>query len=533
MLQPANINSGDSVKALFVIVTLTACVYIQVLHFDFVSYDDFRYVMENPHIADGLTFKGILWALSAGYDSNWFPLTWVSHMTDISVFGKNNPGGHHFTNLTVHLLNVCLLFWLFKLMTKGDIFLSAGVAALFALHPLGVETVAWISERKNLLCAMFWFLSLICYVKYGQERNFYFASLLFFILALMSKPMAVTLPFVILLLDFWPLRRLNTVRWQKIAAEKIPFLILTVLSSIVTFKLQHDAGVTADVNILPLGFRILNSVNSYMQYLIELVYPVHLAVIYPYAAKAMGYPIILKTLVLILITVFALLKARRYPYLITGWLFYVGTLVPVIQIVQIGLAPMSDRYTYIPMTGIYIMLSFGVKDIVVRFPKSEYFFISVIILSLSTFSVMTCFQAATWKNSHSLYKHAIEVSPYNFVAYNNYGLDLMDHGQTDEAIAAFSKGLNIMPTSKNINYSMYLALMKKGRVDEAQVHLLISTYFLKDRDKQIALALIKINQHERAVYFLTGYTKDNPTDKEALKALADSQIKEKQHDKIQ
>ncbi|QWR78543.1 tetratricopeptide repeat protein [Candidatus Magnetomonas plexicatena] len=513
--------------ALLTILILTACVYIQVIHFELVSYDDFKYVRDNPHIADGLTLKGVVWALRADYDSNWFPLTWVSHMADISLFGKTHPGGHHFTNLMIHLVNVCLLFLLFKLISNRNVFLAAGAAALLALHPLNVETVAWVSERKNLLCAMFWLLSLICYVKYGQVRKriFYFASLLFFVLALMSKPMAVTLPFVILLFDFWPLQRFRTIRWRKIAVEKIPFFVLTTLSSIVTYKLQHDTGLTADFNTLPLNMRTLNAVNSYVQYLIKLVSPVNLAVIYPYGAQSLSYPIILKTLVLILITAFALWKAKRYPYLIMGWLYYMGTLVPVIQIVQIGIAPMADRYTYLPMMGIYIMLGFGIKDLVMRFPKTLYFFISAIVVFISILSVMTYFQAASWRNSHTLYKHAIDVSPNDFVAYNNYGLDLMEHGQTDEAIAAFSKGLSIMPTNKKINYSMYIALMKKGRVDEAQVHLLISTYFLKDRDKQIALALIKINQYERAVFFLTEYTKNNPADKEAMKALADSQIK--------
>ncbi|MEO5357694.1 MAG: tetratricopeptide repeat protein [Nitrospirae bacterium YQR-1] len=525
---------NKALSALLFIIIVTTGLYIQITGFDFVSYDDLRYVKENPNIADGLTGSGIQWALNADYDSNWFPLTWVSHMADVSVFGMS-AGGHHFTNLIIHLINICLLFRLFWLISEGNVFVATGAATVFAVHPLGVESVAWISERKNLLSTLFWLLSIICYLKYAAEhkRNLYLLSILFFIFALMSKPMAVTLPFVLLLIDFWPLKRLNNTRWQVIFTEKLPFLVFTLLSSIITFKLQHDAGVISDFTVFPAGLRILNSINSYIEYLIKLAYPTGLAVIYPYIALTPGPAIILKAAALLLITAFALWKSKLYPYLITGWFFYIGTLVPVIQIVQIGLAPMSDRYTYIPMMGIYIMLSFGIKDLIKRFPKTRYFFIPVFILFVSALCVLTYFQTSSWRDSQSLYKQAIKVSPYNFVAYNNYGLALMEAGRTDEAIEAFSRGLSIVPTSRKINYSMYLALMKKGLPDEAAVHMLISSYMGKDKDKQIALSLIKINQHDRAVYFLQEHLKKDPADTEAFNALYNSLIKLKRYDEAE
>jgi hypothetical protein len=384
-------KTSDKYWSLCIYLTLalaTLAVFWQVLGHDFVNYDDPDYVYRNPNVQSGITLSSIKWAFTTGHAANWHPLTWLSHMLDWQLFG-DNPGWHHLTNLFLHIANTLLLFAVLKRMTNA-LWRSAFVAAAFALHPLHVESVAWVAERKDVLSTLFWMLTIAAYLRYLERPGTgrYLLTLLIFALGLMAKPMLVTLPFVLLLLDYWPLGRfqfgqivksvgqqsrksLNAFSHWKLSRhlllEKVPLFALSAISSIVTFLVQRTAGAVTSVETLPLKLRIANTFVSYLTYIQKMVWPSRLAMFYPYPDKTdLIWQTVVFALLLLIISLGVIWLMRRRRYLLTGWLWYLGTLVPVIGLVQVGDQALADRYTYVPLTGLFIIIAWGVPDLIAK-----------------------------------------------------------------------------------------------------------------------------------------------------------------------
>lgn len=448
-------------------------VYTPLYTSDFISFDDPNYIILNPYIKDGLTFNNIMWSFKSTYFANWHPVAWLSHMADISLYGMR-PMGHHLSSVLFHALNAVMLFLLMLLMTNkyGQ---SAAVAALFAIHPYAVESVAWVSERKNLLTTFFWLLTIVTYVYYARRPSMvrYAAAILTFILSLMSKPMAVTLPLTLLLVDYWPLGRLGRRSIIKIIVEKIPFFALSLLSGIVTILVQQKDRAIVTLKGLPMSERLLNAVLAYWGYIEKTLYPIGFAVFYPHDDVISVTEAALKGGGLLLISAAVFSARKRAPYLLMGWLWYLVTLLPVIQLIQVGGAAMADRYAYVPLIGIYTMICFGVGGIAGGRPgiqkATAAMFIAVLICLLN----LTWRQASVWSNSGTLFRHAAIVTRGNYVAYNEYGMYLVNEGRLDEAIVEFSKGLEAAPDNTLLNFNMWEVLNDKGRKDEAK------RYFIK------------------------------------------------------
>jgi len=437
-------------------------------------------------------------------------LTWLSHMLDCQLFGLK-PGRHHLVNLFFHVTNTLLLFLILHRMTKG-LWQSAFVAGLFALHPLHVESVAWVAERKDVLSTLFWMLTIGAYVHYEERPGYkrYLFVLVFFLLGLMSKPMLVTLPFVLLLLDYWPLKRLNLAKsgaridvattqpasrakkkqkslqqakkdtvqtkgtvesravWQEIRVllkEKIPFFVVTILFCFVTVYAQHR--VVKPMELYPLASRIANALISYVSYIGKMLWPVELSVFYPYVGFALlSWQAVSAVLVLAGTTYMTIRTARRFPYLIVGWLWYLGTLAPVIGLVQVGLQSMADRYTYVPLIGIFIMIAWGVPDLLNRWRYRRIALAIVAAGILLALIVITYVQIGFWRNNIALYEHAIRVTSENSWAQNNLGYALALQGKREEAIVRFQKAISINNPA-DAHYNLGIMLASQGKLDEA------------------------------------------------------------------
>ncbi len=464
-----NIQNKTLVFLLYLaLATITFAVFFQVRNFDLVNYDDNKYVTENRHILTGLTRENVIWAFTSGYAANWHPLTWLSHMLDCQLF-KTNPAGHHLINLLLHIINALLLLAVLYKMT-GSVGKSAFVAALFALHPLTVESVAWVSERKNVLSTMFWFLTLIAYVRYTKLRNlkWYFLALSFFTLGLMAKPMLVTLPFVLLLLDYWPLERLERKNLYYLILEKLPFFAFSTVSCIITFFVQRSGGAVALILKLPPNMRIANCFVSYIEYMRKTIWPSKLTVFYPYPLNTIpAWHIILAVLLLLAISVFAIFFASRHRYLFAGWFWYLGTLVPVIGIVQVGEQAWADRYSYIPLIGLFIIAAWAFPFLLkkVFVPQTMIAFLALIILSV--FSVCTLLQLRYWRNSATLFEHALAINKNNYVAHYCLGDWWLQQGKNDKAVAHFNEALRINPNYLLAHIGLGITFAKQGKLDQA------------------------------------------------------------------
>jgi len=464
----------------------TLAVYSQVRHYDFITFDDDMYVTENHMVRAGLTWPGMAWAFTAFHSSNWHPLTWLSHMLDCQIFGLQ-PGGHHLTNVAWHLGNTILLF-LFLARATRTLWPSALVAALFALHPLHVESVAWVAERKDVLSTFFWLVTMWAYAGYvgAPCLRRYLAVVIAFVLALMAKPMAVTLPFVLLLLDYWPLGRVSggpgtapgfagtgeprllaakRVYWQ-LLKEKIPLFALAALSCLVTLLAQKGSGAVMPMAIRPLGPRIANALVAYVQYLVKLFWPYPMIFFYPLAPvpwwQAAG-----AGLALLALTIFLLYGSRRHPYLAVGWLWYLGTLLPVIGLIQVGGQAMADRYTYIPFIGLFIILAWGISEATAGWRHRK------IVLSTSAAALLlACLlsswgQAGYWRNSQTLFTQAIDINPDNYMAYHHLGMDLVNRSKLDQAIAMYQKTLALAPVYPSAYNNLAIAYARQGKFKEA------------------------------------------------------------------
>jgi type IV pilus biogenesis/stability protein PilW len=444
-------------------------VFGQTLGFNFVNYDDPVYVYANPVVQKGLTWEGFRWALTYGAIGHWHPLTWLSHMLDCQFYGLN-AGGPHLTNVLLHTATVILLFMVLRRMT-GCLWRSAFVVAVFAIHPLRVESVVWVAERKDVLSAFFFMLTLGAYVRYVRHPPSiirYGIVVLFFALGLLSKDMLVTLPFVLLLLDYWPLNRLSGFSPQVLlrrVAEKIPLLVLTVGSCVVTFLMPEN--ISSYVH-LPLGLRLENAVVSYVTYLWQMIYPSGLACLYPNPTNYLPLWQVAGALGLLLAisgVVWAFYK--QHPWLVVGWLWYLGMMIPVIGIVQISYYAHADRYTYLPQIGLYLLLTWAVADL-----GAGWRYRRVVLASLSTLilaALIGCArtQVSYWRNGETLWTHTLACTSDNFVGYYNLGNALLQKGQVDEAITQYQRALQIHPDYADAHHNLGTALIKEGKVDEA------------------------------------------------------------------
>jgi tetratricopeptide (TPR) repeat protein len=486
-----------------ILALVTLVVYWPITHHDFTNFDDDGYITGNSHIYSGLSWPNILWGfehINAGY---WIPLTWISHMVDCQMYGLN-PGGHHLTNLLFHITNTLLLFLLLNELT-GALGRSAFVAALFAWHPLHVESVAWACERKDVLSAFFWMLTLLAYTRYAQKQGagskdqavggvicttkihdpssflhpsssfFYCLALLFFACGLMSKPMVVTLPFVLLLLDFWPLERFlvprSSFRVQNMARlilEKIPFFTLAAAGSSVAFFTARVGGaVSADTFL----FRLANVLWAYVRYISKIFWPVDLAVIYPFQSQGLVALAVVAALLLAMCSGAFVFMARRRPYLPAGWFWFLGTLVPAIGIVQVGSQSMADRFTYIPSIGLFILAVWSVNDILISTPHKQKIAALLGTVALTGCLTLTSIQIKYWRNSITLFRHALAVTRDNYVACACLGQALDAIGREDEALTLCANAVRIDPNYPPGQFFLGMVLLKQGKSEEALSHL--------------------------------------------------------------
>ena len=474
----------QAVICLLLVVGILFC-YWRVQYADFVNIDDTVYVSENRNVQAGLTWEGIMWAFTTFEAANWHPLTWLSHMLDCQIFGLN-PHGHHRTNLLFHMANSLLLFFIFNKMT-GTIWRSAFVAALFALHPLHVESVAWISERKDLLSTFFGLLSIGAYVRYVKmkRRLSYLMCVLFLGLGLMAKPMLVTFPFVLLLLDFWPLKRFAGKNYGApmtgaaavfsgrnlfpLIREKIPLFILVIFMSMTTITAQHSKGAIQTLEYFPFHFRIYNALITYVTYIAKTLWPSHLSIFYPHPGNTLLlWQVAGAASLLIVITIVVVGISGRYPYAVAGWFWYFGTLVPVVGLVQVGTQAMADRYTYIPLIGLFIIAVWGITDLLGKWKHDRAVAVALAVIIFSALGVRTAIQVGFWQNNVSLYRNAIRVNDKNDLAHNNLGVALEAMGKRNQAISHYRKSVRINPLNVDAFNNLANALADEEKLGEAE-----------------------------------------------------------------
>jgi len=466
-----SVFSGRALWVTIALAVATVVIYAPVRHYPFVNTDDPVYVTANPNVLLGLTWDNVGWAFTEAKVPYWHPLTFLSHMLDVQVFGAN-AGGHHVTNVLLHIASSVMLFGLFLQMT-GSLGRSAVVAALFGLHPLRVESVAWVAERKDALSTFFWIATTWAYVRHVRrpQPKRYAAVIVLFALGLMAKPMMVTLPFALLLLDYWPLDRIelgaaSTRRHgasiRALLKEKIPLFGLAVFASLITFGAQQQVGAVESLEAVPLTLRVANAVHSYVAYIGDLIWPVRLAALYPYPKTFSTATLLLGLLALVVVTVLVVAARRRYPYLVVGWLWYVGTLLPVIGLIQVGPQARADRFTYVPDIGLLLMIVWGVADLLRRWPHRR-----VVLIPLAAGAVAACVVAAMrqvgyWRSTSALWEHTLAVTHDNGVAHYNYGVELEAAKRHDDALRHLREAVRLEPDFATAHNRLALALNRRG-----------------------------------------------------------------------
>jgi len=494
----------------------TLLVYLPVTRSGFLNYDDDDYVTNNQIIQNGLTFAGIKWAFTSFHAANWHPLTWLSHMMDCELFGLN-PGAHHFVNVLFHAANAALLFVLLLRLTSA-LWPSTFVAALFAWHPLHVESVAWIAERKDVLSTFFALLALLSYARYAKEncrRSFWFA-LVFFALGLMAKPMLVTLPFVMLLLDYWPLQKILNYQTQtarRLMLEKWPFFLLTAISCLVTFFAQRNGDAVVSLKNVSLHYRLENVAVAYADYLQKIFWPENLAVIYPMPEKISAAAVAAAIAALIFISTAAWLSRKRAPYLPVGWLWFLGMLVPVIGLVQVGGAALADRYTYLPAIGIFLAATFSARELANRFQFPKMILAAVFALILGACLILTEKQLRFWRDSETLFAHTLAVTKNNDIAHVNLGVAFEQEGKSDEALAEYREAAKLAPTRYQIHNNLGNLLDTLGQPDAAQaeyreaIRLNPKASFLRD---SLGIVLVELGNFGEAMTEFSDAAKLDP-----------------------
>ena len=516
---------------------LTLAAYYPVRDNGFVNYDDQAYVYNNHRVQQGLTAENVGWAFKTTDLANWHPVTWLSHMLDVQLFGLR-PAGHHATSFLLHLTNVILLFWLLYRMT-GSTWRSAFVAALFAVHPLNVESVAWVSERKNLLSATFWLLTVWAYVRYARRPAWkpYLLVVGFFVVGLMTKPMLVTLPFALLLLDFWPLGRMNSAgvvgraapdaaaggaadtrqeastptaprpALLRLALEKLPLFALSVISSVITIKASASGGAIVPTAGVTIGSRLSNTVVSYADYLYDLIWPTRLAAFYPHPASNIPHGrLLLAGLLIAGITALIAWRAKSSRSLAVGWLWYLGTMLPVIGLIQVGGQARADRYTYIPMIGLFIIASWGAVYCLRRLPRRNFWLGGVAACVLVALTFGTRQQVRYWQDGSALWTRALLVTENNYVAHTNLAIVLVAQGKYDEAIEHCEATLRLIPGHSLSYATLGEALAKKGKPDEGVPYLYKALRLTNEKETAIVAqralgeAMVQIGNDEKAVH---------------------------------
>ena len=467
-----------------ILILLTLLAYWQVQTFQFINMDDPLYVVDNAPVRNGLTIEGVTWAFTFNDISYWHPLTWLSHMVDCELYWLN-PKGHHFTNLLFHMANTLLLFLTLKKMT-GALWRSAFVAAFFALHPLNVESVAWVANRKNILSAFFWILAMWSYAHYARKPNGtrYFTVFFAMLLGLLAKPTVVMLPFVFILLDFWPLGRYSPAGSGQIERrgfqghpparlilEKVPLIVLSAASVVVSYMSSSHMGIIIPAEVLPLGLRIENALASYLVYVEKLFLPLDLAVFYPFTKTLDVWKIAATCILLLAVTALAVCFARRKPYFAVGWFWYLGTLVPVIGLVQQGLWPaFADRFAYIPLIGLLIASVWGFSDLAEWMQASRRLCLATACLAVLGMGAGAWVQTGYWKNSVTLFQRAVDVTKNNPLAHYNLGVALWNSGRFNEGLSHCMEALRLDPDDEKGHLNVGSALIHLGRWEEALPH---------------------------------------------------------------
>jgi tetratricopeptide (TPR) repeat protein len=458
-------------KALLCAVLLagvTLAVFRPVQDFDFLNYDDPGYVTRNRTVQKGLTAEGALWAFTTTDVSNWHPLTWLSHMADVEFFGLDS-GRHHLVSVALHVANVILMFLVLLTMT-GAVWRSALAAALFSLHPLHVESVAWVAERKDLLSGLFWWLTLAAYVGYARKPGAvrYLLVAVLFSCGLMAKPMVVTLPLVLLLLDFWPLKRgADGTRPHTLVMEKVPLLLLSLASSAATWFVQQSSGAMRTLTVYPLGVRVENAALSYVTYIHNMFWPSSLSVFYPHPGAVPHWQAALAGFLLLLVTALSLRRTGSSPWFAVGWLWYLITLVPVIGIVQVGWQAMADRYTYLPLAGLFIALVWGCGEALERRRVAGVRIALISLALVAALSLAARSQLMHWRSSVALFEHALSVTEGNYVAHHNLATALVSKGRLAEAESHFREVIRLRPDYERTYVSLGAVLSREGRHAEA------------------------------------------------------------------
>ena len=506
------------------LILATLAVFAQIRNHAFITYDDPAYVTRNQEVQAGWTWKSFIWAFTDTVQGHWHPLTLLSHITDCQLFGLN-PAGHHLSSLFFHLLNILLLFFVLKTMT-GALMRSAFVAALFALHPFHVEPVAWVADRKDILAALFWLLGMMAYFSYSKRPGLwrYVLVLCIFSFGLMSKAVVVTLPAVFFLLDYWPLNRLATTINQKkghdekarsqllpslkkifarLVIEKIPFFILAGAFTLITAWVMQTAVTqrVAAPEIMASANYIAQSLVFYVTYIAKMFWPAALALPYPRPGDVPGWQATGAAGILIAVTLFVFWKGRRYPYLPIGWLWYLLTLAPVIGIAKFGPHELADRYTYIPLIGLFIMLSWGVPDLVRKLPHRNVILGILGGAVIGVLMVCSWVQTSYWKDNISLFRHTVSVTEDNFQAENDLGVSLKEQGKLDEAVKHLREAVRISPDRPRSQHNLGVALAKQGKLFEAILHLSKAVELMPDHMKahhNLGIALARLGKIDEA-----------------------------------
>ncbi|MGZ6209923.1 MAG: tetratricopeptide repeat protein [Syntrophales bacterium] len=504
-----------------ILAILILSIYWQVGKYPFIAFDDDVYVYENPHVRRGLTLEGIAWSFTTFHGSNWHPLTWISHMTDVELFGMD-AGWHHRMSVLFHLLNTVLLYFVMWQMT-GGVWRSAFVAALFGVHPLHVESVAWIAERKDLLSTLFWILTMGVYLRYARRPSLgrYLPVAIFFALGLMCKPMVVTLPFVLLLMDWWPLRRivsqipqnsesapysLSTV--SGLVLEKVPLLGLSAISCFVTFLAQSWEGAVQSFDYIPFGMRISNGLVSYVSYLCKMVWPSSLTVFYPHPATAQfglpGWEIVGAALLIVAFSLFAMRQRQCWPSLTMGWLWYLGTLVPVIGLVQVGNQCMADRYTYTTLIGIFIAVAWAPPSLFLRGRFRQLLFGilgGMVIVALST---VAWHQTSYWRDDVALFSRSLAVTKNNWLAWNNLGVAYDKLNRSQWAMTCYREAIRIKPDYADAWNNIGAVYIKSGQPEQAIVYFreaLKANPYYTNALNNLAAVYYELGQSEQAIMY--------------------------------
>ena len=509
------------------LVAAIIAIYWPVYKYDFVKYDDGDYVTANTNIQSGLNCRSLGWAFTTGFASNWHPVTWLSLMLDYQLF-KGWAGGYHLVNVLFHIFNALILFYVLMRMTRA-LWPSAFVAAAFALHPLHVESVAWISERKDVLSTFFWLLTMWAYVRYAENSKlkWYLAAILLFVLGLMSKPMLVTLPFVLLLLDYWPLQRKFS---RRLVIEKLPFFICSIVSCVITYIAQHMGGSIVAIKSFGPAIRINNAIIAYIMYIAKMFWPSPLAVLYPHPGNSLSVAkIIICAALLVLISASFIYLGRRRRYFMTGWLWYLGTLVPVIGLVQVGAQAMADRYAYMTLTGLFIIIAFGASEFAAKRtlaslprqarrnsvePRNRNIVLTLLaVVVLGGWAFTASVQLKYWKDNLSLFGHTLAVTENNPLILEDYANSLSELGEFDQAIEQFEKLLEITSDSGQVYNNIGCTFLDAGKPQQAIEQFKLAIKYKPDLAQayyNLAHALRSENKNEESVSYYMQAVKVKP-----------------------